>query len=550
MRNSYSFHSFLIASLQSVGLLGLGFGLLLFLIQPAGFVKSATTSRLNSGRSVDYNWLIWTQPYLTAILVVLIAVILWCKKGGLGGIETALLVIPISLTAAALFPLLLDWSWSLLGLGLLLSTLVFNRFQLTTPKNWFSSAFGRFSHSQSYLLPLLVAGFTLCFFMAMAPSFSYDTRLFLSWTAKIHTYGPFNIYQHVPDLDYLPLLVYILWVYGWLLTPFGLATNLLVFKLVMSVLGLAIVAGLYLMRRRPAITNQVEAFALPKQTNQMLILATFSVALLFNPAVWGQVDSLLGLLLIIAFWLLYRNKLLLAGLELGMLLIFKPQAWFVLPLLGILLLKRGGWHKGMVAIGLGLLTGSGLTGLAFGGQVSEFLKFWFQPSLAGTGGGGTAGAFNFFWLLNLQSKPASSEVMWLGFGLITLVYLLVVAHTIWGEARIEQVACGATLIMLAFFLFSIKMHERYLYYSLPLLALTGLYNRRAFKPYLLLNFCCLVNMLHGYILANKIVVSNTEGWKIISEPTLVCWLTLGVMLYLLWFYIVPLHKTRKQLPVA
>ena len=165
----------------------------------------------------------------------------------------------------------------------------------------------------------------------------------MDWNSKTHLYGPFDIYKHIPTLDYPPLIVYILWVYGWVLAPFGLTNNLLAFRIFATLGALAVgwVIWHLALRKNLKVSNQPEY--LP------LIILSLGAAALFNPMVWGQVDSWVGLMLLIAFWLVYRQRFMLAGGWFSLLVLFKPQAWILLPLLAILLVKRVGWKKSLIS---------------------------------------------------------------------------------------------------------------------------------------------------------------------------------------------------------
>ena len=479
-----------------------------------------------------YAYLVWPQPYLLAVLLLLVGLTYWCQRANLDWLETGLLLLPFSLVTAALMPFLLVWSWPLLALALLVIAMAAS-WQRRIAFDWRHHRFVTTSKPGFLLLPILVAGFALSLFVLFAPSFAFDTRLFMGWSHKVHLFGPFDSYHHIVDLDYPPLIVYILWIYGWLLAPADLIANVLALKIFMSICMVGVGVVIWLLGR--------PHFKGHPNLARVMVISSLSAGLLFNPAVWGQVDVLVGLMVLAAFWLVYRQHFLWAGAWLGLLLLFKPQAWILLPLLAVLIVKKAGWKRGMLAGIVGLVLTLALAIPAFG-DFNAFLKFWTQPSLVGAAGKdadtGTLGAFNLLWLLGFDTKAATDDVTWLGLGLFTVIYLLVLARTIWHEASEQEVSLGAAVLLVAFFFLSIKMRERYLYYALPMLAWACLYHRKLIKPYLCLNLFCLVNTMHGYLQNNHHPLPTSFYlWPDLLQPIVFSWLTLGATLYLVWLYL-------------
>jgi Gpi18-like mannosyltransferase len=493
-----------------------------------------------------YAYFLWPYPYLQAVLLLIVSLLCWSSRAKLSWVETTLLIVPFSLLTVTLLSFLLTWSWGLCGLGVISIVLA-----LIWQRPW------KISLKQLKLLktdrphhqvwPILLGGLAVSLYFLAAPSFSYDTNLFMDWNNKTHLYSPINIYKHVPNLDYPPLIVYILWVYGWILAPFGLTNNLLAFRIFVTLGALAVGLVIWQLARKN--------LNLGNQQYLPLIMLSLGAANLFNPIVWGQVDSLVGLMLLIGFWLVYRQRFILAGVWFSLLVLFKPQAWILLPLLGILLVKLVGWKKSFMAGAVGIVTTLVLAVPAFGGNIDAFIKFWLQPSLAGTAQAeaatGTLDAFNLHWLLGFSDKPADDLATWVSFGLIAIIYLVVAIRVIWKDASEKEVSLGGALLMGVFFLLSIKMRERYLYYTLPLLAWACLYNRRLIKPYLVLSITCLINMIYGY-LKNRPYPTPTAfyNWTNMILPKFFSWLTLLTLLYIAWLYLGPILNSKLNLSRA
>jgi hypothetical protein len=153
-------------------------------------------------------------------------------------------------------------------------------------------------------------------------------------------------------------------------------------------------------------------------------------------------------------------------------------------------------------------------------------------------------AYNFSYLLHFAENHQIAIVI-TGFGIITLVYLLL-AGLSWFKGSSEAVTTLAlALTVLVSFTFAIKMHERYTYYALPFLALAVLYNRRASRVYLLVSLVSLYQVVitplptyrsnqipNTFYLWHSFLQLNWE-WL----PDVLSYLTIAVFIYLLIFYI-------------
>jgi hypothetical protein len=216
----------------------------------------------------------------------------------------------------------------------------------------------------------------------------------------------------------------------------------------------------------------------------VLLVFGLNTATLYNPTVWGQADAVLAMLLVLAFCLLYREHYFWATIVMALSLLFKPQAIFVAPLLVLVLLKKTGWRKTLRAVSLsaGLYIGLALPG--FGFRLDKVGGYFFQDQLAGSLHADYIIAYNFPDLFDYETNP-QAWIAILGLGLIALTYLGLAFYVWKGRATPGQIALGAALAVGVFFTFAPKMHERYLYYALPFLALAAGYSalhRPIYRP--------------------------------------------------------------------
>jgi hypothetical protein len=144
------------------------------------------------------------------------------------------------------------------------------------------------------------------------------------------------------------------------------------------------------------------------------------------------------------------------------------------PLLALVLLKKAGWRQTLRAVSLSVGFYLLLALPGFGFRLDKVAGYFFQEQLAGSLSADYIIAYNFPNLFDYETNP----VLWIalvGLGIIALTYLALAFYVWKGRAEPGQIALGATLAVGVFFTFAPKMHERYLYYALPFLALAAAY---------------------------------------------------------------------------
>ncbi len=481
-------------------------------------------------------YLFWPQPYLPVAFLLGLGLVGWFSAFRLGWIWGMLLLLPVAFYLA-LFQIYLidDCLWLAVWAGGLIVTAWGGQRAGWQIRKWWL---------------LAGTGFFIAF-MCVSPASATDMKLFLLWIDDLgrNPTGPFNIYRNSPRLDYLPLIAYILWPYRVVTGWFGAAGSVALLKVFYAlpvVLTVWLTWGYLgqsgLFKKRPAQPLDAgsgwdwRAFA----------LLGFGITMVFDPAVWGQTDAIMCLMLGATLLFINQRWVWAAGIMLGLDVIFKPQAWFVAPYFALLLLIRFGWKRGMLAGFAGGLVALALAVLAFGFDWQAFSDFWFQPSLGGNLGKGSSFAYNVVYLLGYGDSEPPGWVVYSGFAVIAAVFLAVGWAT-WQRRhqyrdRLDELSWDAlvsALLVAAVFLFAIKMRERYLDYALLFLGLAALRNRRLFLPYACFNALCLVNMLAIYLGDRKEKVPNTFFvWRqIMAEPAtayLVSALSLAVFGWLLF----------------
>ncbi len=397
-----------------------------------------------------WNSLWWPLPLAPAVLLLILTVGVWARVAGVGLVETGGLLLLIAITTGEQIQYLRPYSWWLLGCAITLAVCAVG---------WQRLQGGRWE------IFCILAGIAVFGgFFIVAHEYDYDLGLYREWIGVVHQYGPFDLYSHSDTFNYPPLIGYFFWLYGLIMTPLGVAGHRLAIK---GVMLLAILLTAWLIWRQSGPTRQRGTIG------AVLLFFGLNTATIYNPAVWGQADAILGLMLITAFYLLYRNQYWWVAILLGLSLLFKPQAIFVVPLLALVLLKRAGWRRTLLGLGVSLLVFIGLALPAFGFRFTKIQEYLFQSQLAGGLTFNEILAYNFQRLFN-----SSLWAAYVGLAIVGLVYLGLTFYVWKGRAGPGEIALSATLAVTIFFTFAVKMHERYLYYALPFLALAVYYTYR------------------------------------------------------------------------
>jgi hypothetical protein len=195
------------------------------------------------------------------------------------------------------------------------------------------------------ILTAAVVIFTIAFLLRLFLSVTYfqcdiDVNLFKSWGDNA-VYGGFHkIYENLGDnIDYPPVVVYFLAFASLLDNALGVPLFGLDHEYFHTVLV-----------KLPSILSDIAiGYIILKYAKKMGASkewSLFAAALwLFNPlslidaACWGQVDSMLALVVILSIIYLNKKNFLVAGIMFGLGVVLKPQIFFFLPVFGYIWLK-------------------------------------------------------------------------------------------------------------------------------------------------------------------------------------------------------------------
>ena len=422
------------------------------------------------------------------------------------------------------------------------------------------------------VLAVLALGLALRLIIAyLLPGSGFDTDLkaFDFWARNLAAEGPFGFYQRAFFHDYTPGYLYALWLVGWLVSLFHADTWVSTFPFLQS-FGLKVVPILADL----AIGWLVHSMILELGGRRRLALLGAAVAVLnpiswFDSVVWGQVDSVGVVFMLLGLRELWRDRPERAAIWVVVAAIIKPQLGIMIPLIAVVTIRRSLWPTGgggdpartgrpirILTTGLaGFLTAVVLC-LPFGLSVVElstqapFIRSGLLQQVAVAAGGYpylTVNAYNPWALVQSDSglslansnqwvcdfagsqSPSTAASQFCSFGSAVIggipavligsgLLLATIALVLWIVARRPDrltLLVGLAVLALAFFVLPTRVHERYGYPVFALSVILAAVSVRWRPAYVALSAATLANM---YVVLTTLYPDN---------PSIADWIGIG-----------------------
>jgi len=348
----------------------------------------------------------------------------------------------------------------------------------------FTGCYTGFFHKKKALSPMYAglvfgAAFLLRLFAAAGfTGFDSDISCFAAWGERIFETGPAGFYSPEVFTDYPPGYMYILYALGALRSlfhiPYLSPVHVVLLKLPAILCDLGCGYLLY---------KEAGKRCLPSQSILLCAAWLFNPSVILNSALWGQIDSLLALCAALLCLCLVKGKTVRACVVFCVGILIKPQILFLAPvLLGGLLdyvFFRGFSRKKLavnLAGGLFSLLCTAALCLPFG-----LKNVWEQYfSTLDSYPYAAVNACNFWGMLGLNWSSQNNAFLGLscrgwGFLLMLGALLSVLALSLRRRLDNEKYPFLGALMILSIFVFSVRMHERYLFPALFLLLLAYAY---------------------------------------------------------------------------
>jgi Gpi18-like mannosyltransferase len=314
-----------------------------------------------------------------------------------------------------------------------------------------------------------------------------DTGDFTSWFNTATQGGIRPFYDLAGFADYPPFNVYIFWFFGSLAKAASI-NILTMIKLVPNLFDLATAGLIYFFVRKQSSFK----FAL-----MATMLYAFNPAVIFNAAVWGQFDAVYTFFLVLSLMLALRSKPELSALAFALGLLTKPQGIALLPLIVLLIYKKGGLKKLLISVAVFAATVF-LVILPF--DWSNPLTFLTKIYFGAYGGYAytSINAFNLWGLYGLWIPDGGLNILgWALFGAfaVFVLYFLNKRFKVSGDFL---AVFSAFMLFFAFFMLPTRIHERYLFPAISVLALMFPLIKKARPLYVALTATLFIN--EAYVL--------------------------------------------------
>lgn len=338
-----------------------------------------------------------------------------------------------------------------------------------------------------------------------------DNNCFYAWAVAMANAGPNAFYDSVSFCDYPPGYLYLLWPVGALLKLTGA--------------GVGSATARVLLRLVPSLCDVGAAYLLWKlarkrlgETAAWLLAALYAVspAVLVDSAVWGQVDGVMVLGLLLTVCLAQENNWKAALPVFVVTALMKPQALMAAPLGLVALVRSKGQMKNALK-GLAYALAAAVVMLlpfAWGKPVTWIFELY--TATLGSYPYATLNAANFYYLIGANWTPLTETLLGVSYGTLgTILTVLAVAGSLALYCKRSEHAdlslCGALCYMLLY-LFGVKMHERYLFPALALLLMAYIRRRDARLLYAFVGYSVTLYLNCAMVLQDPYLM-ELYGWQ-------------------------------------
>ncbi len=332
----------------------------------------------------------------------------------------------------------------------------------------------------------LVLAFGLRLVIGMAVrGYITDINCFSAWSERMYALGPGGFYAADYFCDYPPGYMLLLWPAAALRSLLGAQVQGYVHLALLKVIPIACdILGALLIWR----------FALRHRLNRRIamliaLMYAFNPATIIDSAAWGQIDSVLALLIALCALEAVQERYIPALLAFAAAVLIKPQVLLFAPLgvfAVVVNLVRGRSARKLidfaigVAAALGLMYGCAAICFGFEGGVlapaRQLIELY--RSTLGSYSYLTVNALNMYQIFNLNWALTESHPIWTAAAWCLFGFGYVYAGTLYAKSREKKhlLLTGALLLTLIY-CFGPKMHERYIFPALLLLTLAYTFER-------------------------------------------------------------------------
>ena len=198
------------------------------------------------------------------------------------------------------------------------------------------TGFGNAAGGILVLLALGLAFRLIIAYLLPGSGFNVDVVSFRFWASNLASQGLFGFYDRDFFHDYTPGYLYVLWVVGTIGNFLGGIGDLIKIPPILGDLGLAYLVW--------SMTRELGGSERAARIGALLVL--LNPVTWFDSVVWGQVDSVGVVVLLLALRELWRDRPERAAVLATLAALVKPQLGILIPLVAIVVIRRALWPEG------------------------------------------------------------------------------------------------------------------------------------------------------------------------------------------------------------
>lgn len=318
---------------------------------------------------------------------------------------------------------------------------------------------------------LLCGSFLLRIFIApLIHGYPCDIASFKAWADLAATKGLSNFYSADFFIDYPPGYVYILFIIGSLRKLFSLGFDSAAFIILLKTPAMLadIASSIIIFRLAGKKLGTVMALALSA-------LYVINPAVIFNSAIYGQIDSFFTLFIVLMLVFLYDDRIEAASIFFTIALLIKPQALIFAPIGMFALIEKRSLRSIILCL-LCMVITLLIVILPFAINKEPLWIFKLYSKPLGLYPYASVNASNFFALVGANGIKDSEPFLFFSYQIwgfiLTFCSVCYCAFLYFVSRHKSKIFFTAMFIIIACFVLCCRMHERYIFPAV-ILAITS-----------------------------------------------------------------------------
>ncbi len=386
------------------------------------------------------------------------------------------------------------------------------------------------------------------------PGHIQDTGLFRAWAAFGDQHAVWEYYTTDLYVDYPPVYLYVLYLVGLIAKVLGISYDGNGFIVMVRSIPIIFdgITSLFIYRFTKEFVGERKALLLA-------VLSAFNPLNILNSTLWGQIDSVTGLMVAAMLIFLYKKKYVSSCTMFAVLVLTKPQMIIFSPLMGFVVffdlievLRTPGERASMLKqVGFSILAMAAVFFIVplpiTGGNYGLLLKKYTEA--VGMYQYATLNAPNFYGMLGGNWRPNSDLLGFFSYKTWGFIFIVSISLTVgivsWLCKDRRKVFYLGVFMVMGIFMLAHGMHERYLHpmflLMLIIYALTG--DRKNLVLYGAFSVTSFINC--GVVLH----LNHKNGFIYGDNPYFIFLSALQVAMFVFWtVHAVRLLQQKKPLP--